>query len=151
MALPEFTFDINGQLKDDGAVAASAVWQVSGADKIFDTSPGAGDAAGWLSFAVDLAVTALEIDTGDELYRLIVQGSEKADFADTIVNLAELRLGPAAALDGDVDSVVGRYVINGHNDVGGTVYRYMRGRTIITGTIASGGIDFRAGIFDMSV
>jgi hypothetical protein len=135
----DFTPDINGQLKDTGLIAASANWQVSSSDKIFDTGPG----PAWSPFAVQVKVSAIEIASNDELYRLIIQGSTSATFASTIVNLAELTLGANEVLDGDVDSATGEYLILGHNDVDDTRYRYLRGRTVISGTIATG-INFQA-------
>jgi hypothetical protein len=142
MPLPiQLNADINAQLKDAGLIAADAAWQVGAANKIFDTSPGG--VATFTTFAVSVKVTAIEIASNDELYRLLIQGSTSATFADTFTNLAELTLGANEVLAGDVDSVIGEYLILGHNDVGGTVYRYLRGFTDVNGTIATG-INFQA-------
>lgn len=142
MPLPQHTPDINGQLQDAGALTATANWQVASSDKIFDTSPAG--VATFGQFAVSVKVASLAIDGNDELYRLLIQGSTSATFASIIVNLAELRLGALETLDGDVDSVAGEYIIYGHNDVGGTIYRYLRGRTVHAGATSS--IDSQAWI-----
>lgn len=145
MPLPDFTPDINGRLKDAGLVAADAAWQVSAANKILDLK-----AAVFTPFAVQIKVSAIEIASNDELYRLIIQGSTSATFASTFVNLAELTLGANEVLHGDVDSVTGEHLILGHNDVGGTIYRYLRGYSDVNGTIATG-INFEAWLSVMTI
>ena len=137
MPRAEITPDINTQLKDAGLIAASAAWQVGGSDQI--VSPW-GTTATYGLFRVWINVSAVEIASNDELYRLQIQGSTSATFADTIVTLASLELGANEVLVAgvDVDSVIGDYVIYGSNDVGGTLYPYIRGFTTITGTIATG-------------
>ncbi len=131
----QLTPDINFQLKDSGLIAASAAWEVSSVAKICDLG-----AATYGEYKCNINVSAVEIATGDEFYRLQVQGSSSATFASGIVTLASLELGPAAVLVAgvDTDSVVGDYVVYFHNNVGGTVYRYIRGFTTISGTIATG-------------
>jgi hypothetical protein len=140
MPIPSFTPDAAGKLKDAGLVAATANWQVDATDKIFDL--GAGPA--WTTFLIQVQISALEVDTADELYRLLIQGSNESDFASDIVNLAELRVGATAVLDGDVASVLGQHLIAGHNEVGGVVYRYLRGRTVVSGSAVATGINFTA-------
>ena len=89
-------------LKDAGLVAADAAAQVGGVDKIADL--GAGLVEGHL--VVD--VTAIEIASNQtEAYKISLQGSSKANFADTIEDLAILELGAQEVIGGDQDSVVG--------------------------------------------
>lgn len=138
MPLPDFTADITAQLKDAGLIAADAAWQVGGAAKVHDLG-----SATYTPLAIHCKVTAIEIASNDEIYRLIIQGSTSATFASTIANLAELTLGANEVLHGDVDSVIGDYVISCHNDVAGTIYRYVRGYTDVDGSIATG-VNFSA-------
>lgn len=137
MPLSEVTPDINTQLKDTGLIAASAAWQVSAAAQV--VSPW-GTTACFGMFRVRINVSAIEIASNDELYRLQIQGSTSSTFASTIVTLASLELGANEVLVGgvDVDSVIGNYVMYGTNDVAGTIYPYIRGYTTISGTIATG-------------
>ena len=138
----QLTPDINFQLKDSGVIAATAAWQVSASNQIVDLNVGA-PAATTGTFAklkANIEVSAVEIASNDELYRLQIQGSTSATFASTIVTLASLELGANEVLVAgvDVDSVVGQYVLYFTNDVAGTVYRYIRGVSTISGTIATG-------------
>jgi len=134
--MPQITPDINFQLKDAGLIAATAAWQVGGSNQIIDLGPG----VAWTPFVVSIKLTAIEIASNDELYRLYIQGSTSSTFASTIVQLACIEFGANEVLVGgvDVDSTVGEYLLYGHNDVDGTVYRYLRGYSVISGTIATG-------------
>jgi hypothetical protein len=134
MGLPtSFTPDANLEMKDAGLIAADAAWQVSAANKIIDLG-----AAVYTPFDVHVEVTAIEVGSNDELYELAIQVSSSATFASTIHTVALLPLGANEVLLGDVDSVIGHYVIRCHNDIAGTAFRYVRGYTDVTGTIATG-------------
>ena len=65
--------------------------------------------AGLVEGKMIVDVTAIEIASNDEAYKITLQGSSKVDFADTIVDLAELTLGAAEIIGGDKDSTTGRY------------------------------------------
>lgn len=146
MPLPSFTPDATtAHLKDAGLIAADAAWQVSASSRIHDLG-----SATFTPFSVHVQVTAIEIASNDELYRLIVQGSTSSTFADTFANLCELTLGANEVLHGDVDSVTGEYVMFGHNDVGGTIYRYIRGYSDVNGTFATG-INFQAWLTGITI
>ena len=119
-------------LKDAGLVAADAAGTVDGSAKVADV--GAGLVEG--NLVVD--VTAIEIASNDERYAIKLQGSSKADFADTFEDLAILELGAHEVLGGDQDSEAGRYVIPFRNERKGTVYPYLRVYTDVSGTIATG-------------
>jgi hypothetical protein len=119
-------------LKDAGLVAADAAAQVGGSDQIVDL--GAGLVEGHL--VVD--VTAIEIASNDEAYKISLQGSNSATFASGIEDLAILELGALEAIGGDVDSTVGRYRVPFRTEKNGTVYRYVRAYTDVTGSIATG-------------
>lgn len=144
------TYDALLEMKDDGLVAASAAWQVDSAAKILDL--GGGGAAALEDGAqvfgnVLIEVSAIEIASNDEIYDLIIQGSPDADFgtAGNIVELAAISLSAKEVKrsDSDADDAAGRYIIPFTNWRNGTHYRYVRGYTVVAGTIATG-IDFTA-------
>jgi len=90
-------------------------------------------------------VTAAELAT-DESYEIVAQGSPDSGFgtAGNIVALGSLTImhsGSARATatgQGAVDSGVGRHVFGIRNEKNGTLYRYLRIRTVVAGTIATG-------------
>lgn len=128
-----YTFDANLEMKDAGLVAADAAAQVDSADKILAV----GDAVFKGVLVVD--VSAIEIASNDELYRIIVQGSSSATFASDIENLAELSLGATEVRPGGaIDSTTGRYELPFINQQDGVTYPYVRVYTDVAGTIATG-------------
>lgn len=132
------TFDVDLELKDAGLLAASAACQVDGSTKILNLGTGVveGD--------IIIDASAVEVDTGDEIYEIGVQISSVSNFASDIYEVATLKLGDAAAIPGDVDMGVGRYVLPFTNQIAnGTVKQYLRLYVTITGTIATG-INFTA-------
>lgn len=129
--------DTNLELKDAGLVASSAAGQVGGSDKILDL--GQAKVAGNLI----LDVTAIEIASNDEIYKISLQGSSSATFADTIEDLASIELGAKEVLDGDQDSTTGRYAVPITNERNGTIFRYVREYCEVAGAVATG-INFTA-------
>lgn len=129
-----YSFDANMQLKDAGLIAASAAAQVASAAQILDVG-----ASPFFGVAV-IDVTAIETDTTDEIYGIIIEGSNSATFAGSAaVSLAEMALGHATALAaGRATSVVGRYELPFINVQADTVYRYIRMYIKVVGTIATG-------------
>ena len=119
-------------MKDAGLVAASAAATVDSEAKIVNL--GAGMVEG--NLVVD--VTAIEIASNDEGYRISLQGSSSATFADTIEELASVELGAAEVLGGDQDSTTGRYVVPFRTEKNGTVWPYVRVYCEVVGTIATG-------------
>lgn len=142
MAL-SFTFDKELQLKDAGLIAADAAWQVGGSAKILDL--GATNALFTGVLVVD--VSAIEIASNDELYHLIVQGSNASNFGSGVENLAALSLGATEVRPGaGPDSAIGRFLLPFYNTVDGlNHFRYIRGYADVAGTIATG-INFTAWI-----
>lgn len=133
MSRNSFSFDGELLLKDAGLVAADAAATVAAAAKIVDFG------AARVSGVVVAYVSAIEIASNDETYRVIVQGSNTADFSGAKENLAELTLGATEVRPGGAqDSTVGRYEIPFSNVQVDTVYRYVRIYTDVTGTIATG-------------
>lgn len=136
-------FDANLEFKDAGLVAASAAAEVDSVAKIVDLG------VGYFEGRMVIDATAVEVDSGNEIFTIGVQLSSSATFASTIKEVASLKLGDAAALPGDVDMVEGRYILYFNNEVNGTQYRYARLYTTVAGTIATG-INYKAFCTKMS-
>lgn len=121
----------SGAVTEDG-VGSGGMFQILDDSIISDL--GAGLVEGKL--VVD--VSAIEIFSNDEAYKISLQGSEKSDFADTIEDLAILELGAAEVIGGDQDSTTGRYIIPFRTEKNGTIYRYVRLYIDVSGTISTG-------------
>lgn len=128
-----YAYDTELTMKDAGLVAADAAATVGGNAKILTV----GDAVFKGVCVID--VTAIEIASNDELYRIIVQGSTSSSFASDIQNLAELTLGATEVRPGGaIDSATGRYELPFINEQDGVTYPYLRVYTDVAGTIATG-------------
>lgn len=137
--LSQRTYDAALLLKAAGLVAATGNGSL-----ILDVGAGLVDAD------LVLDVTALEVDSNNESYEIIVQGSSDADFgtAANIVPLASMTLGDHASTRLGVmtlgaDDTTGRYIVPVRNERNGTTYRYLRLTYVVVGTIATG-INFTA-------
>lgn len=133
------TYDASLLLKAAGLVAATGDGSL-----ILDVGAGMVDA----DLVID--VTALEIDSNNESYEIILQGSPDATFgtAANIVPLASITIGDHAStrlgvLTLGADDTVGRYVMPVRNERNGTTYRYLRLTYVVVGTVATG-INFSA-------
>jgi hypothetical protein len=131
------TYDANLLLKDAGLIAADAACQVGGADKILNVGSGRVDGT------VVIDISAIETASSDEIYNVLLQGSNSATFASGIVPLGALEFGHATPLHGDVTTAVGRYELPFTNQQGGTCYKYIRLYVDVAGSIATG-INFTA-------
>lgn len=129
---PNYIFDANLELKDAGLVAADAAGSVDSVDRIVEVGTGL-----FQGVAV-IDVTAIEIASNDEVYKISIQGSSSATFASDIVDLAEISLGALEVIGGDVDSTTGRYELPFTNRKNNTYYRYIRCYTDVGGDIATG-------------
>lgn len=129
---PNYIFDSALELTDDGLVAADAAGQVDGVDKIVEL--GTGLVRG--TMVVD--VTAIEIASNDEAYKITLQGSTSSTFASVIVDLAEVSVGALEVIGGDQDSTTGRYEVPFTNRQNNVYYPYVRVYTDVSGTIATG-------------
>lgn len=132
-------FDSELELKEAGLVASSAAEST-----ILDLGDGLVD-----GFLV-LDLTAVEVDSGDELYEIYLEGSNVAAMTSGSVALARFKAGDAAVAGlapDDADVSTGRYMIPFRNEVNGTIYRYVRVGTIVAGTIATG-INYSAFLAD---
>lgn len=127
-------YDTLLQLKDAGLVAASAAATVASSAKVIDL--GAGRYVG----DVIIDATAVEVDTGNEIYTIMCEFSNSSSFASGIVSGAMQYLGHNTPIPGGADAVqgVGRYILPFTNLINGSQYRYMRLYTVVGGTIATG-------------
>lgn len=117
----------------DGAAAITAdgVTQVGGADATKKVGAGRFEAV----LIVD--VSAIDISSADEVYHLLLQGSNASNFS-SVETLAQLSLGATAARPGGaVNSVVGRYEIPFITEQHDTVYDYIRLYADVAGTTPS--------------
>lgn len=127
------TYDANLSLQTAGLVAASAAGTT-----VVDVG------GGFTNGIVVCNITAVEVDTGDELYTISLQGTNTAAFGGTdIVDLCMFKLGDAAVLPGASDLTTGIVTMHFCNEFLSTVYRYLRLYITIAGTIATG-INFSA-------
>lgn len=129
----DYIFDAALELKDAGLVESSAAATVDAAAKILDMG------AGYFTGVVVIDVSAIEIASNNELYEIGFQLSNSATFASGIEEVCALKLGALEVVNGDKDSGVGRYFLRVHNEMQGTIYRYARLYTTISGSIAGGG------------
>lgn len=135
------TFDYNHLLKDAHDVTADDPAQVASADKIIDLGPGRVDAR------VMVNITAIEVASNNERYFIQTQFSDTSDFdtgSQVIVNGPCLQVGALEITDETADTPVGEYELPFCNQYNGTLYRYMRIRTQVEGTIDTTGINYTA-------
>lgn len=149
------TFDTLLTMKDAGLVAATAAATVGGSASaaIIDTMNGSSQ--GWNTgldgvpeIRGDLVIdwSACEVATGDERYDIVLQASSSSTFASDIVELAVVILGAADLPTGHTRAATassGRHIVPWVNRVGTTNYRYLRIKTVVAGTVATG-INFTA-------
>jgi hypothetical protein len=132
------TYDVDLELKDAGAIAASAAALVDAAAKILDLGTGTveGD--------IIIDVSAMEVASDDEKYIIHAEVSSSATFASDIYAVASLILGSSGTAEwdnipGDADMYIGRYVLPFRNEiVNGIPKRYMRLYTEVSGSIVTG-------------
>ncbi len=147
-----FTLDAATQLKDAGLVATSAAAQVGGSDRVLDfgnvTSGPAVEQVAYTEGDLVIDVSAVEFDTGDEVFSIVYQLSDDAsangvgfDGGDVVVNMAVVPMGDVGGLAGstaDDESGAGRVVVRVNNRHKGTLFRFARVFTVVAGTIATG-------------
>lgn len=127
------TFDKNLLLKDAGLIASSAAALVGGAAKVLDLGANSRSNV-W----VRADVSALEIDTGNEVYGIELQFSSSPTFASDIVVGAVLRLGHSSVAFGSASDTPGTYEFGAPNEFKGVLRQYARLFHRIAGTIATG-------------
>lgn len=127
------THDDEMLFKDAGLVAADAAAQVDGSNKIVDLGLSRFDGVMFID------VSAIEVASGDESYRIKIQFSNSATFASGVIGGPQLHLGDSSVLIGEsADSTTGHYELPFCNEVNGTLYRHARIYTDVAGTIATG-------------
>lgn len=114
------TYDHLLLLKDAGAVTGDGAATVGGSARVIDVGPGRVDG----KMVVD--TSAIDTASGDEAYRVRLEGSNVVDFASGVVELAS-----------GVVSEAGRLEVPFSNVRGGTVYRYLRAYNDVGGTSPS--------------
>ncbi len=128
----QFTYDDALNLRDPAGITSSADGD------ILDLGLGLVD--GYL--VIDMS--ACEIDTGNEIYTVSLEGSTVAAMSSTSVCLAKKVFGNLVVPMDAALSAAGRYVVPFRNEEGGALYRYVRLSVVVAGTIASGGMVFGA-------
>lgn len=136
----DFSVDTSIQLKDAGLVASTAVATVGGSAAVWDLG-----AAVFTKGRIIIDTTAVEVATGDEYYAVELQGSDTSGFS-TAYHLAEYKLGDSTTTLNGVDSpAIGRHVLYFDNIAHKNATldapapcRYMRLRTVVAGTVATG-------------
>lgn len=113
-------FDAELQFKDLVAVTTSGAAQVSGSDKIIDTG------GGFFEGDMVIDITAMDVATGDEVYNIHVQGSSSATFSSGLASIIKFECGDATQIASDVDITTGRFILPFNNQVGETIYQYLR-------------------------
>lgn len=122
--------------KDAGAVTADGAATVDGSAKIIKVGAGRFEAV----MMVD--VSAITVGA-DNVYNIIIQGSNTADFSGAKENLAVLNLGNTAVRPGGaITSLIGRYEVPFHTDINDVIYDYVRVYVDVAGTTPS--VDFKA-------
>jgi len=130
-------WDAEGELKDSYAVTSSAAAQVDSTNKIFDTG------GGYTEGKLKLNVTACAA-VGE--YFIALQGSDSSTFATPVVELCNIQFASAASSRATRAVGAGYYELNWSNDFAGTVYRYLRIYTTVTGASTSNTITYTAQI-----
>jgi hypothetical protein len=127
----QFTYDDDLELKDAGLIAASEDGDI--------LDLGAGLVDGFVVFDV----SAVEIDSGNEIYTVSLEGSNVAAMSSGSVCLAKKVFGNLVVPMDAALSAAGRYVVPFRNEEGGSTFRYVRLSTLVAGTVATG-INFKA-------
>lgn len=128
------TFDYTALMQDAADITASVEGKVATVAKIFDAG------AGRLDARVIVDITGAEVATGNEHYRIGVQGSNASDFGSGVWNLGGVELGDSTVSLESADTVAGRREIAFCNEVNGTLYRYIRLYFFVAGTIDTTGL-----------
>jgi hypothetical protein len=139
MGQRNYNLDVAMRLKDAGLIAASAAAQVGGAAAILDLGISGGGNAPRFEGMAFIDVTAVEIDTANELYTISIQGSSSATFASDVQTYAAMQLGSTSVRPGGaIDSLIGRYELPFVTEQADVRRRYLRAYITVVGTIATG-------------
>lgn len=125
--------DAENRFCEDKVITASGPIQENSADVILAIGPGQKDGI------LAINVTNVDISSGDEIYTLILQGTNDATFG-TAANVAELvrkNFGKGSAFTPNTavkDRGVGRYNIPFSNEEAGVTYKNVRLVAVVAGT-----------------
>jgi len=122
----DFTYDHQLLMKAAGLVAATT------AHTILDLGPARMDGR------VILDASAIEVDSGNELYTIELQVSNSATFASGIFVAGRIAFGHSSTTFESANTAIGRRELAFTNEINGVVYRYARLNTRVAGTIATG-------------
>lgn len=140
------TFDVLLELHDGAAATTSSgTGQVNSAARVVDLYQGAsiGDKGVGAEFHGDLQIDAsnVKVSAANELYSLVLEGCNAANFASNIAQLGVVQLGNATAMLGNTDlNVAGagtRIIRPFRNELNGVTYRYVRLAMVLAGTSPS--------------
>jgi hypothetical protein len=129
-------FDTLLVMKDAGLVTTSAAAEVSSVAKVHDLGANAN-----VSGDLIINMTAIEVDTSNEVCRVLLQGSNSASFASGIHVLCAAFFGDTVGVGGgaDVDHGPWKAELPFRNRLGTLgPFRYLRVYHQIAGTIATG-------------
>jgi hypothetical protein len=131
---PTAAFDANLEFKDAGLVAASAAAEVDSVAKVVTLGNGY-----WAGTMV-IDVTACEVATGNESYKIAVELSDDSGFSSgSEFEKCSVTLGDSSIHGGDTDTATGRYTLPFNNRMAdGNIYKYARLYTTVAGTVATG-------------
>lgn len=138
-----YSFDVNLQLSDNAAAyTTDGYTQVNGADAVLDLGGNqsvtpAQQARMHAMCVID--VTAIDIASGDEVYRLKILGCNSSAFSSNVVSLAEITLGDGSTLvpNTQKDSVVGRYELPFVTEQANTKFQYVKMYVDVNGSSTS--------------
>lgn len=126
------TFDAATELKDAGALTASAAAQVGGVARVLNVGPG------FIDGVMNVDVDVIDITSGDEGYTITLQGSTSSTFASNVYNLASVKVGKASVTGHSVDVTTGRFQMPVINSLDGvTPLPYLRAYITCAGTTPS--------------
>jgi hypothetical protein len=136
-----YTLDVDTLLRDSDDALETA----SGAEPLQldfgNTSSGpAVEQVAYVKGTLVVDVLAMESDTADEEYQIVVQLSDDVAFGSgNVVTRAVIHLGNAhAAADSDDQFGLGRVTLGIDNEHNGILFRHMRLANVIAGTIVTG-------------
>lgn len=143
-----YVLDANNLISDNAAAyTASGFAQVGGANQTLDLGGNQGVTPTQLA-RIDammvIDVTAIDISSGNETYKLIVVGSNSAALASGVVELAAIQIGKGTSLEitNGGDFVIGRIELGFCNQVSGNIFEFIAMQLVIAGTTPS--INFQA-------
>lgn len=138
-----YSFDINLLLSDNAAAyTATGFSQVGGADAILDLGGNQGvtpTQQARLDAVVVIDITAIDVSSGNETYKIKVIGSNTAAFATATANLSGYELGKGTSLlpATQSDTIVGRLELLFTTERFNTKYEFIKLYNEIGGTTPS--------------